>query len=46
MASIDVLNSGLILTALMLSLWTAGLVTAACIIFAPAVRSKEAFPSK
>lgn len=33
----DLLYSGLILAALMLSLWTAGLLTAACVFFAPAV---------
>jgi hypothetical protein len=32
----DVLYSGLMLTAFMLSLWTAVLVTAACVFFAPA----------
>ncbi len=33
----DLLYSGLIFTALLLSLWTAGLVTAACVFFAPSV---------
>jgi len=32
----DLLFSGLILAAVMLSLWTAGLLTAACVFFAPA----------
>ncbi|MFZ3341622.1 MAG: hypothetical protein WA609_06625 [Terriglobales bacterium] len=31
----DLLYSGLIVTALMLSLWTGGLITAACIFFVP-----------
>ena len=32
----DLLYSGLIATAVMLSVWTGALVTAACIFFAPA----------
>ena len=32
----DLLYSGLILAAVMLSLWTAGLLAAACVCFAPA----------
>jgi hypothetical protein len=35
MEHVDLLYSGLIVTALMLSLWAAVLVTAACIFFAP-----------
>jgi hypothetical protein len=37
MEHIDLLYSGLIATALILSIWTALLVTAACIVFAPSV---------
>jgi hypothetical protein len=37
MERVDLLYSGLILAALMLSLWTAGLLTAACVFFAPSV---------
>ena len=35
MEHVDLLYSGLILTALMLSIWAALLVTAACVFFAP-----------
>jgi hypothetical protein len=35
MQEADLLYSGLIATALMLSLWTGALVTAACVFFAP-----------
>lgn len=37
MESADLLYSGLLLAALMLSLWTAALLTAACFFFAPFV---------
>jgi len=37
MEHVDLLYSGLILTALMLSIWAALLVTAACVFFAPNV---------
>jgi hypothetical protein len=37
MEHVDLLYSGLIVTALMLSLWAALLVTAACIFFAPSL---------
>ena len=37
MQEADLLYSGLIATAVMLSLWTGALVTAACIFFAPAL---------
>ncbi len=33
----DLLYSGLIATALLLSIWTGALVTAACVFFAPAL---------
>jgi hypothetical protein len=33
----DLLYSGLIVTALMLSVWTGALLAAACVFFAPAV---------
>jgi hypothetical protein len=38
MAQADLLYDGVIVTALMLSLWAAGLLTAACFFFAPAAR--------
>jgi len=43
MRHVDLLYSGLILTALMLSLWTGALVAAACcFFFTPALRSRLA----
>ncbi len=38
MNSIDLLYSGLMFAALMLSLWTVALLTAACCFFTPALR--------
>lgn len=35
MQEADLLYSGLIVTAVMLSIWTGALVTAACVFFAP-----------
>jgi len=38
----DLLYSGLIATALILSIWTAALLTAACIFFAPTFLTRRA----
>ena len=46
MEQIDLLYSGLIATALFLSLWTAVLITAACVFFAPALFASLAGSSK
>lgn len=41
MEQADLLYSGLIFTALMLSVWTGVLLTAACVFFAPTIHSRQ-----
>jgi hypothetical protein len=45
MEQADLLYSGLIVTAVMLSVWAAALVTAACIFFAPTIFTPRHPPS-
>jgi hypothetical protein len=45
MQEADLLYSGLIATALMLSIWTGALLTAACIFFAPSIFASRAHHS-